>query len=161
MSNFLSHTVTLLVIKHTITPEHCTNIVPLCDKLYEAGQSCVCVFVMRPLRPIRVWSWRVLGNRWRRHANASALAHCRGRVRRCGPKSTYVYHIRLGVNIDALPLTLARKRPRRGPRKPPPTIRRSRGESTSRLAVRPTAHAVIWRCTGMVPAPQHVIARAC
>ena len=99
MSNFLSHTVTLLVIKHTITPEHCTNIVPLCDKLYEAGQSCVCVFVMRPLRPIRVWPWRVLGNRWRRHANASALAHCRGRVRRCGPKSTYVYHIRLGVNI--------------------------------------------------------------
>ena len=97
MSNFLSHTVTLLVIKHTITPEHCTNIVPLSDKLYEAGQSCVCVFVMRPLRPIRVWSWRVLGNRWRRHANASALAHCRGRVRRCGPKSTYVYHIRLGV----------------------------------------------------------------
>lgn len=97
MSNFLSHTVTLLVIKHTITPEHCTNIVPLCDKLYEAGQSCVCVFVMRPLRPIRVWSWRVLGTRWRRLANASALAHCRGRVRRCGPKSTYVYHIRLGV----------------------------------------------------------------
>ena len=68
---------------------------------------------------------------------------------------------RLRLNIDALPLTLARKRPRRGPRKPPPTIRRSRGESTSRLAVRPTAHAVIWRCTGMVPAPQHVIARAC
>ena len=60
MSNFLSHTVTLLVIKHTITPEHCTNIVPLSDKLYEAGQSCVRVFVMRPLRPIRVlWPWRV------------------------------------------------------------------------------------------------------
>ena len=46
MSNFLSHTVTLLVIKHTITPEHCTNIVPLSDTLYEARQSCVvCVRV--------------------------------------------------------------------------------------------------------------------
>ena len=67
----------------------------------------------------------------------------------------------LRPNIDALPLTFARKRPRRGPREPPPTIRRSRGESTSRLAVRPTAHAVTWRCTGIVPAPRHVVPRAC
>ena len=41
MSSFLSYTVTLLVIKHTITPEHCTNIVPLSDKLYEAGYRAV------------------------------------------------------------------------------------------------------------------------
>ena len=66
----------------------------------------------------------------------------------------------LRLNIDALPLTLARKRPRHGPRELPPTIRRSRGESTSSLAVRLTAYAVIWRCTGMMPAPRHVIPRA-
>ena len=71
-----------------------------------------------------------------------------------------VHTRRLRPNIDALPLTFARKRPRRGPREPPPTIRRSRGESTSRLAVRPTAHAVTWRCTCMVLAPRHVVPRA-
>ena len=75
---------------------------------------------------------------------------------RCSRDSTR----KLRPKIDALPLKFARKRPRRGPREPPRTIRRSRGESTSRLAVRPTAHAVTWRCTGMVLAPQHVIARA-
>ena len=65
---------------------------------------------------------------------------------RCSRDSTH----RLRPNIDALPITFARKRPRRGPREPPPTIRRSRRESTSRLAVRPTAHAVTWRCMSMV-----------
>ena len=67
-----------------------------------------------------------------------------------------VHTRRLRPNIDALPLTFARKRPRRTA----PTIRRSRGESTSRLAVRPTAHAVTWRCTCMVLAPRHVVPRA-
>ena len=37
----------------------------------------------RPLEATRAWSWHVLGSRWRRRADASALAHCRGRVRRC------------------------------------------------------------------------------
>ena len=41
---------------------------------------------------------------------------------RCTGDSTH----RLRPNIDALPPKLARKRPRRGPRGPPPTIRRSR-----------------------------------
>ena len=75
---------------------------------------------------------------------------------RCSRDSTR----KLRPKIDALPLKFARKRPRRGPREPPRTIRRSRGESTSRLAVRPTAHAVTWRCTGMVLASRHVIVRA-
>ena len=74
MSNFLSHTVTLLVIKHTITPEHCTNIVPLSDKLYEAGQSCVCVFVMRPLVRFVPYAYGV-GTRERPRAETDEGTH--------------------------------------------------------------------------------------
>ena len=49
---------------------------------------------------------------------------------RCTGDSTH----RLRHNIDALPLTFARKRPRRGPRQPPPSAdhqRRSRGRGKS------------------------------
>ena len=37
--------------------------------------------------------------RWRRHAGPSALAHCRGRLRRRRPKFTHVDYASLGVNV--------------------------------------------------------------
>ena len=75
-----------------------TKCVPIGDYLDEAGQSCARALFKRPLGATRVWSWRVLGSRWRRHAGPSEHAHCRGRVRRRRAKLPSGNHIGLGVN---------------------------------------------------------------
>ena len=84
---------------------------PAGDYLDEAGQSCARALFKRPLGATRVWSWRVLGSRWRRHADPSALAHCRGRVRRRVSLFPSGNDIGLGVNgyseLRRVPLSIS------------------------------------------------------